>query len=281
MASPMDLCSEIYDVIGAVGEKDSFEQFKDFVHLDMLGSEYAPSITDASMTSPFPADSPLEHARSTTAETSEVTSNASPYDLDQDDLMHGAGANSGGHASGTGQQPELDRAPLILFPRLNEKHEERAVTDRPASLPPGLVAPVTTVPIPSERAIAPKPGPRPQPAPITSWVHGSPPPPPEVPQGRSPRPRTVHDRHKTAEVRAAKSCLHCSIHKRSVSVRRHGVCPHDPDLENQCDVGGPCAACFDWDPENHGRVCIRPGKPNAILQSGRCSILDGGEDHRS
>jgi hypothetical protein len=210
----MDLCSDIYTVIDPLADRELFDEFID---LKMFESDYAPSVTDASMTSGSASDSPSEHTRSTTVENSEVTSNAPSYDLDQDYLMQGTGANSRDH--GTDQQSGLGSTPLLI-PVLIDEHKQLTVGDRPASLPPsgGLVAPVTPVHLRSSRAIAPKPGGGPQPAAITSWGHGSPPRPPEVPQGKSPRPRTVFDPKKTAGVRAAKSCLHCSIHKLSVSI---------------------------------------------------------------
>lgn len=220
----MDFWSDIYTVIDTVAERDSFEEFEEFVHLKMLEPDYPPSVTDASMTSAASAsDSQSEHTRPTTAEISEVTSNAPSYDLELDDLMQGNAADSqGDHASGTDQQPGLGRTPLLI-PVLMDTHKERTVTDRPTSLPPtgGLMGPVGPVHR-SSRAIAPKPGTGPQPAAITSWAHGSPHRPPEVSQERSPRPRTVFDPKKTAGVRAARSCLHCSIHKLSVSVRHPG-----------------------------------------------------------
>ena len=95
------------------------------------------------------------------------------------------------------------------------------MTNRPATLPPtgGLVAPGTPVHLRPSRLL-PKLGP--QPAALTSWDHGSPPR-AEVSQAKLPRPRQVYDPKKTAGVRAAKSCLRCSIQKISVSVRSQGA----------------------------------------------------------
>jgi hypothetical protein len=210
----MDLCDvdDIYTVIDRVAERDLLEEFID---LERLERDYDPSVTDASMTSESTSDSPSEHTRPTTIENSEVTSNAPSYGLDQDDMVQETGASNRDHYRAGDQRSGLDSTSLLI-PVLSDEHKEPTVVDRPPTLPPdgGLVAPVTTVHLRGSRLLAPGPGP--QPAAITSWSHGSPPR-PEVPQGRSPRNRTVFDPKKTAGVRAMKSCQHCSIRKISVN----------------------------------------------------------------
>ncbi|KAB5580764.1 hypothetical protein GE09DRAFT_1213203 [Coniochaeta sp. 2T2.1] len=256
----MDLCDveEIYEVIDAVADRAMFEEFTHLVEDSKMERDYTPSVTDASMTSA--SDSQSERTRGTTMDHSEVTSDAPSPASDHHDMMQetGANANNRHHPTRAGAKHSgLD----LLIPVLIDKHKERTVVDRPATLPPsgGLVEKTFPVRLRASRPLAPRHGT--QSATVMSWSHGSPPR-TDVPQGRAGRSRTVRDPKKTAAVRKRKSCQHCAI------------------LRVECDENDLCARCGKWSsdnglPDQHVRVCIRT-RPDDILQSGRHPILEGG-----